>query len=41
MASLLAARGQDFAAAFGLHARTEAMRFMATAYFGLKRAFGQ
>ena len=41
MATLLAARRQDLAAPFGLHARAEAMRLMATAHFGLKGAFGQ
>jgi len=41
MAALLAARGQDLASSNGLHARPEAVRFVAAAHFGLKRAFGQ
>lgn len=41
MTTLLAARGQDFAAPFGFHAGAEAMGLMAPAHFGLKGAFGQ
>jgi hypothetical protein len=41
MATLLAARGQDFSSADGFHARAEAVRFVATAHFGLKGAFRQ
>jgi hypothetical protein len=41
MATLLAARGQHFTAADGFHARAEAVRFVATAHFGLKGAFRQ
>ena len=41
MAALLAARREDLAAPFGLHARAEAMRLVATAHFGLKGTFRQ
>jgi hypothetical protein len=41
MTTLLAARRQHLAASHGFHARAEAVRLMATSYFGLKRAFGQ
>jgi hypothetical protein len=41
MTTLLAARGQDFAAPFGFHSGAEAMGLMAPAHFGLKGAFGQ
>jgi hypothetical protein len=41
MTTLLTARCQDFAAAFGFHAGAEAMGLMAPAHFGLKGAFGQ
>jgi hypothetical protein len=41
MTTLLAARRQHLAASHGFHARAEAVRLVATPYFGLKRAFGQ
>jgi len=41
MASLFAPRRQDPAAAFGLHARAKAVRFVAAAHLRLKRAFRQ
>jgi hypothetical protein len=41
MATLLAARGQYFSPAHGFHPRAEAVRFVATAHFGLKGAFRQ
>jgi len=41
MTSLPAASRQDLASTYGLHARAEAVRLVATAHFGLKRAFRQ
>ena len=41
MAALPAPRREDLAAPYGLHARAEAVRFVATAHFGLKGAFRQ
>jgi hypothetical protein len=41
MAALLAASGQNFAAAHGFHSGAEAVRFMTTAHFRLKGAFRQ
>jgi hypothetical protein len=41
MASLLSPRGQHAAPSYGLHARAEAMRFMATPHAWLKSALGQ
>jgi hypothetical protein len=41
MAALPAPRREDLAAPYGFHARAEAVRFVATAHFGLKGAFRQ
>jgi len=41
MTTLLAARGEHFAASLGLHPRAEAVRLVTPAYLRLKRPFRQ
>ncbi len=41
VAPFFAASRKDFSSTLGFHARAEAVRFVAAAHFGLKRAFRQ